>query len=449
MVRHKKTKKWFSRGSLLITCACALGLLLSANFRYLWNAHTHIDDTTSTQIVFMKTTEPIRLRQKSETSSSTTAATLTRSQKEGCLLDWIQDGSGCYFQRSSQARLCVFHDYSMAIDSSRIIVSRGGEPAWDVHGRSEQDELFQAKPNAVYLKETKPNFHTKHYQQKLLDAATNVRPDACDTSFSGLTLILERIEYANLWHTMNDWFNVHWTLETLAIKSNLTISSFGGEQLRIIFLDGHAAGHLEEPWSVAFNASVHYISEFKPQTICFEHVAWVPKASPLWPPHKPCSDMMDRFVDRFLHSYGVARPSSSSGSNSTSMDDNIVIDRKPYVAHPRSMPTDVQYKDGRYIPNISAMFPSSRVVQLDTLSFREQLNLTVHAKTLKGVHGAGLTHLIWLGDGSTVVEWVPPSHSFGLFRNIAKWRPKITYRGEHMPNRRQPITQRSTSEKKK
>ena len=196
---------------------------MTANFRYLWNAHTHIDDTRSMEIVFMKTTEPIRLRQNSETSSSTTAATLTVSPKEGCLLDWIQDDSGCYFHPPSQARLCVFHDYSMAIDTSRIIVSRGGEPAWDAQGRSEQDELFQAKPNAVYLKETKPNFHTKYYQQKLLDAATNVQPNSCDISFSGLTLILERIEYANLWHIMNDWFNVHWTSETLATKSNAKI----------------------------------------------------------------------------------------------------------------------------------------------------------------------------------------------------------------------------------
>jgi hypothetical protein len=88
----------------------------------------------------------------------------------------------------------------------------------------------------------------------LMNAMTlreNTAPDelpACTTYIKGTTLITQRIEYANLWHTINDWFNVHWTLEFLNNPTDLTI----------IWLDGHAKGQLDDVWGQLFNAKVMY-----------------------------------------------------------------------------------------------------------------------------------------------------------------------------------------------
>ena len=58
---------------------------------------------------------------------------------------------------------------------------------------------------------------------------------------AGTTVMVQRYEYANLWHTMTDWFNLFWTMEHL-----------GGNVERIVFLDGHAKGALDEVWHTVF-----------------------------------------------------------------------------------------------------------------------------------------------------------------------------------------------------
>ena len=67
------------------------------------------------------------------------------------------------------------------------------------------------------------------------------------------------------------------------------------------------------------------------------------------------------------------------------------------------------------------------MVDFAKLSFKEQVEL-VHTKTniLIGMHGAGLTHLIFLPIEAVVIELVPSQmQSFTYFRNLAKQADKV------------------------
>jgi len=223
---------------------------------------------------------------------------------------------------------------------------------------------------------------------------------------------------------VHDWFDLFWSLEKLQHKFEYP--------LHIIFLDGHAAGHIDEPWRIIFNATVNYISAYQPEMLCFERVVWMPKASPLWqhikPQERPCG-IMDRFVERVLNAYQIVRPKPEERT----MD--VIIDRQPYVSHPR---VDLgAQKNDRYIPDLAGKFPEYNVVEFEALSFREQLHLVVHARSLTGVHGAGLTHLMWMGDGAEATEWIANSRrGYNPFAQLASWRPGITFHRIEFPRNR-------------
>jgi len=329
--------------------------------------------------------------------------------RQDTCLQWSDDAGGCQHHAASDAWLCTFEWMSM--DTSGVHVSKGGADIGSVLNRRESEESVQLDHAAIGVPYV-PRGPTKWHHQKLISAATTNK-HKCDQTFRGTTLFFERIEYANLWHTMNDWFNVHWTLETLGNPSDVTI----------VWLDGHAWGHLDAAWGEIFSARTTYVSEYSGH-VCFEKAVWVPKNTPIWNTDVPSGDcdIMDRFVRRVLTAYGVV----------PSLTNDVVIDRQDYMAHPRHK-SDT--KNNRMIEHLDQMFPTSTVVQLETLTFKEQVQLIASAKRLRGVHGAGLTHLLWLPDGAQVVEWVAPSHaSVRLFEHIATWRPNIRYARAEMPN---------------
>jgi hypothetical protein len=63
-------------------------------------------------------------------------------------------------------------------------------------------------------------------------------------------------------------------------------------------------------------------------------------------------------------------------------------------AHPRDKPNR---KNDRVIKNLDQMFPTSRVVQLESLTFKEQVQLIANAKRLRGGlgHEVGVKELLF------------------------------------------------------
>ena len=65
-----------------------------------------------------------------------------------------------------------------------------------------------------------------------------------------------------------------------------------------------------------------------------------------------------------------------------------------------------------------------RVATFEELALREQLALVVDTDVLVGMHGAGLTHALFLPASAGVVELFPISQSPRTrhFRSLARWR---------------------------
>jgi protein O-GlcNAc transferase len=82
--------------------------------------------------------------------------------------------------------------------------------------------------------------------------------------------------------------------------------------------------------------------------------------------------------------------------------------------------TRVLFDLDRMVDTVRAWHPNStsNVVDLATLSLRDQVQLSVDTDVLVAVHGAGLTHALWLPADAAVIEIRPPLFA-GSFRGLA------------------------------
>jgi protein O-GlcNAc transferase len=75
-----------------------------------------------------------------------------------------------------------------------------------------------------------------------------------------------------------------------------------------------------------------------------------------------------------------------------------------------------------YLPVLRQRFPDVKIELVDFagLSLPAQIRLVRSTDLLVGVHGAGLTHALFLPKESTVVEILPPRVDYKGFANVAK-----------------------------
>ena len=73
----------------------------------------------------------------------------------------------------------------------------------------------------------------------------------------------------------------------------------------------------------------------------------------------------------------------------------------------------------------------AKPVVYENLDFENQISLSMGAKTMIGMHGAGLVHALWLKPGSTLIEIFPKNKRRWGYRNIANMLglQYVEYRG--------------------
>ena len=132
--------------------------------------------------------------------------------------------------------------------------------------------------------------------------------------------------------------------------------------------------------------------------------------------------MADNFAAHFLGRHGL------DGLTRRKRKRVVIIDRKPYTAHPRSTPG----KMPRVVQNLSSLEQSLKsaggdvkILDFAQLRFKEQLKEVREADVLVGIHGAGLSHVMFMDEGSTLVELA--TNNLGMFSGFANWRPKVKY----------------------
>ncbi|KAJ8304655.1 hypothetical protein KUTeg_018238 [Tegillarca granosa] len=152
---------------------------------------------------------------------------------------------------------------------------------------------------------------------------SNNYPIKTENHESNFAVAITRYEYANLYHTITDWFNIF--LVTTFHKQNPRTCT-------IIFLDGHAKTKMDVVWKTLFR-KVIYIKEMK-EAMLFDELIWgiTGYLSPLNQHKLNHLYYLEEFRKFYLFSYNV-KDIKILNCKKLSV---LLILRKDYVAHPNN-----------------------------------------------------------------------------------------------------------------
>jgi len=307
--------------------------------------------------------------------------------------------------------------------------ARGGENVDSVLNQAEQAEYYNnivgcfqlsdCDASSVLMQRTYRFMGSTYLNDWLRNMKLNnvdvSTPALVDTTF---TIAITRHEYANLYHTLTDWYNAYLVMRFFGKLPNET---------NILFVDAHPRGHLDDAWRRLFNRT-YFMSELPKRTVFTELVWGIQGYDSLikdnFGPDPP--PYMEDFRSFFLSSWGVTGLDRALDCSAPKV---LFLWRRDYVAHPRNPSGVIQRKiqnEDEILRHVRRAHPEYVVngVQLDSYGIGEQLQLIADTDVLIGMHGAGLAYVVFVPVHGALVELFP-SYYTGANRHmgdLARWR---------------------------
>lgn len=277
-----------------------------------------------------------------------------------------------------------------------------------------------------------------HTMRALVDSIRVVEPGKlqCSQWIEEPTVLVTRFEYANLFHTITDWYSAY----VSARVTNLP------ERPHLVFVDGHCKSQLEETWEALFS-SVRYAKHFS-GPVCFRHAILSPLGyeTALFQglsetincqgtsiemlkenPYDQKTARLSEFGEMLRAALGLLDvPTKPSTAHNV-----LFVRREDYLAHPRHngrvesrLSNEPEVFDA--VSNWAANHTRCKVNVVNGLfahmSMKEQLRAIQEASVVIGAHGAGLTHLVAATPDTIVLEIISSSYRRPHFSLISQWK---------------------------
>lgn len=300
----------------------------------------------------------------------------------------------------------------------------GGEKIADVMGQHESAEFYKyglgffslpCKQLLQYVFDGDSN-HLNQWVSSALDLrpSTNLKPGY--VTRRNFTLAVMRYEYANLYHTMTDWYNAYLMVKFFHESPSET---------DILLIDGHPRGALDDTWDTLFNTVTRVRTLSRP--VLYRDLIWTMQGynSPLNQHTLDSVPLTEQFRSFFLEAHGV----TSRRSVNCTQPQVTFIWRRDYLAHPRNPSGHVVRKianERELVRTVRRAFPKLLVrgIQIDKFQMHEQIRFIGSTDVLIGMHGAALTYALLMPKDAGLVEFYPnywPT-SNEHFQAISRWR---------------------------
>ena len=227
----------------------------------------------------------------------------------------------------------------------------------------------------------------------------------------------------NLFHHFMQIFSVFLTLDVLQTALNPVTGNplFREEDIdstRVLIMDDHDEGPFFDQWTAFAKRPLQRIGDLRSDPAPAPENIIIPlpgSANILWqddwtPNHCGQSKLVQVFSQRMLSFYGI--------------NDEPGARERPIVLTfiDRTEKRSLIHKEA-YINSLKNSYPNVEIniVNFAALPFAEQVRTVRNTDILAGVHGAGLTHGMFLRPLSAVVEIMPPNFNHKGFRNLARF----------------------------
>lgn len=260
-------------------------------------------------------------------------------------------------------------------------------------------------------------------------------PQARDT---GTNIILVKREgEGNLWHSLMEIMSLSMTLDVLQMTPNdgpegtargvPFLRPEDGQNTQVVILDGKADGPYFDLWRLFAKRPTIRLAQLPAQsTEIRDIIIPLPGGSnPVWrgdwePNDCGHSELLRTFSRRVLNHFNMTdydETEASSSSGDRPGPDTVVVTfihrlgtRKLLEAEAHIAALQHRYTNSH---------ASIHLVDLAALPFAEQIRIVRNSDVLVGVHGAGLTHGLWMRERSVMVEILPEGFTHKGFRNLA------------------------------
>lgn len=351
-------------------------------------------------------------------------------------------------------------------------MSEGGEALEAVMGRGEEDELPKYEPGAFEIEageegaghadrrvvdeEFLDRFVPRggiqlHTMRALMGSMRLVDPGKleCTQWIDEPTILVTRFEYANLFHTVTDWYSAY-VSSRVANLSN---------RPNVVFVDGHCKAQLEETWEAIFS-SIRYAKSFS-GPVCFRHAILSPlgyetamfkgltesiscQGAPAHilqeNPEIQKTARLSEFGEMIRAAFGLLGDGNLSRKPSTGHN-VLFVRREDYLAHPRHngkvqsrLTNEQEVFDA--IKNWADDHKKCKINVVNGLfahmHLKEQLRAIQEASVVIGAHGAGLTWLVAATPDAKVLEIISSMYRRPHFALISEWKG-LGYHAIHLP----------------
>jgi EGF domain-specific O-GlcNAc transferase len=240
------------------------------------------------------------------------------------------------------------------------------------------------------------------------------------------TVLLKREGAGNPWHSLMEIMALSMTLDVLQFSPDSRRRENGRAFLtpddapntQVVILDNEVDGPYFDLWQLFAKKPTVRLSKLPAGADIGNIIIPLPGASnPVWqsdwePNSCDHSELLQTFSRRVLSHLNISDFRKSSGNGEDNKIRVTFIDRRG---------TRKLIDVDKHIAALSKRYAHAeiRLVDLATMPLAEQIQTVRDSDVLAGVHGAGLTHGMWLKEQSVMVEILPEGFKHKGFRNLA------------------------------
>ncbi|CAF2413951.1 unnamed protein product [Rotaria sp. Silwood2] len=284
---------------------------------------------------------------------------------------------------------------------------KGGEDLIKVLNQNENDEYFQFEKDFIQLscntslpKEIFPNSHLSD----IFSSVTSYHTWQIFNIINETTIAVNRYDYVNFYHTIADLYTVY--LLCRFFRHN-------PKSVRILFLDTHPKGNLDLLWSQLFHSYIR-LGHLNISSIFYKELIWSPPQSQseldLKQSRKIAPSYFIDFRQHVLENFNIY---SKINKDFNCQNINIFfLVRHNYIAHPRNPTGNIKRK----LINENQVFNELKIKlqnfssihftfnHFEQLPIQQQLSIITQTDIFIGMHGAGLTHVLFMKSNRTLIE---------------------------------------------
>lgn len=230
---------------------------------------------------------------------------------------------------------------------------------------------------------------------------------------------VRREDYANLHNWVRNIYNTFLVMMHFKVQPR---------NIRILFMDGHPATELDKAWSVLYGVPLR-VGHLEQKLLIRNLILGIDESQ------GPVSDYKNIEVP-YLEEFRNFVLSQFDLDNDVKLDCSTlkitIIIRRNGVYHPRNVEGKVGRKifnEAELVNNLMKAFPTAcvRPVLMDALPMTSQLDVIRNTDVLIGMHGAGMSHSLFLPKHAGILELFSRGFKenrpwYRCYQSIASWR---------------------------